>query len=121
MKEDNPIKKLEEIVESDKRYGLEAYIFVLEALHFTVFKLKRQGHLSGEELLEGIKEYAINQYGKMARTVFEHWGVKETQDFGNIVFTMVDNELLGKTEQDSIDDFKNRYNFKEVFEDKFNL
>ncbi len=82
-------------------------------------KLKRKGHVSGRELSEGIKEFAIEEYGRLAITVFEYWGVKKTEDFGRIVFNMIDAGVLGKTDTDSIDDFKDIYDFKKVFEDEF--
>ena len=67
----------------------------------------------------GIKTVALKQYGRLTRTVFEHWGVKITEDFGNIVFNMIDAKLLGKRDSDSIEDFKNVYDFKAVFEDDY--
>lgn len=111
----NLLETVEKIIQRDGRYKIEAYSFVLEALNYTVHKLKEPRHVRGGELLEGIKEYAKAQFGPMARTVFEHWGVTSTEDFGHIVFSLVDAKLLGKTEQDSIEDFKSGYDFKEVF------
>lgn len=109
-------KKVEEIIEKDCRYKPDAYEFVMEALWFTQNKLKRKGHVRGKELLAGIRELAIDKYGPMVRTVFEHWGIRTTEDFGEIVFNMVENALLSKTEDDSREDFKNVYDFKEVFD-----
>ncbi len=106
---------LDEIIRKDSRYKQEAYHFVMAALNYTVSKLDRTRHVSGRELLEGIKEYAREQFGPMVHTVLEHWGVTSTEDFGYIVFNMVDAGILGKTDSDSIDDFKNGYDFKEVF------
>ena len=106
---------LEEIIRKDSRYKQEAYHFCLAALNYTVSKLDKPRHVKGRELLEGLKECAREQFGPMARTVLEHWGITSTEDFGHIVFNMVDAGILGKTDSDSIDDFKNGYNFKEVF------
>lgn len=106
---------LNEIVEKDVRYKEEAYRFVMVVLDYTMGKLDKPRHVSGKELLEGIKEYAFEQFGPMTRTVLEHWGITSTEDFGHIVFNMVDQGILGKKESDSIDDFKNGYDFKEVF------
>lgn len=117
--EEDLISSLEKVVTQDRRYKLEAYTFVLAALSFTIAKLKRSGHISGGELLDGIKDYAIIQFGRLARMVLEHWGVKETEDFGNIVFNMVNNGLLGKRDEDKIDDFRNKYKFDDVFEKNF--
>ncbi len=111
----NILETMEDIVKRDVRYKIDAYNFVLDALNYTVKKLKKTRHITGKELLEGIKQYAKKQFGPMARTVFEHWGVNSTEDFGNIVFNLVNTGLLSKTEQDSIEDFRNGYNFIEVF------
>lgn len=111
----NILRTIEEIAGRDIRYKIEAYNFVLEALNYTVRRLNRPRHITGGELLEGIKQYAREQFGPMTRTVFEHWGITQTEDFGHIVFNLVEARLLGKTEQDSLEDFKGGYDFKEVF------
>ncbi len=77
---------VEEICATDNRYKPDAYEFLLEALAFTQNKLKRKGHVSGGELLEGIRDLAIERYGPMVKAVLRHWGISETLDFGNIVF-----------------------------------
>lgn len=109
------IKTVAEIILKDPRYKWEAYSFVLTALGYTQGKMEESRHVTGQELLEGIREYALEEYGVMARTVFDHWGIHSTEDFGNIVFNMVNAGLLGKTEEDSIEDFKGGYDFKEAF------
>jgi len=109
-------KVVEEIVAKDLRYKVEAYDFVAGALDYTQSKLDKPRHVSGQELLEGIREYGLERFGLMARTVFENWGVRTTVDFGNIVFNMVNAGLLAKTEKDSIEDFKDGYDFKEAFD-----
>jgi len=106
---------LRKIVEKDSRYALEAYLFVLEAVFFTRRKFKINGHVTGQQLLEGIKDLAQKRYGLMAKVVFEHWGITKTLDFGNIVFNMVNEKILGKTEEDRLDDFNDVYDFDEVF------
>jgi len=106
---------VEEICAQDLRYKADAYEFMMQALHFTQDKLQRKTHVTGKELLGGIREFAIKQYGPMAKTVLAHWGITKTQDFGNIVFNMVDKKILSKTEADSIDDFKDVYDFEVVF------
>jgi uncharacterized repeat protein (TIGR04138 family) len=107
--------KIENIISQDKRYKLEAYNFVLRALNYTVKKFNKPRHVTGQELLAGIKEYAWEQFGPMARSVFEYWGINSTEDFGNIVFNLVDVKLLSRTEEDSINDFKGGYDFKQAF------
>ena len=104
------------VLNKDRRYSPESYSFVMAALDFTAKKLKRKGHVSGQELLDGIRDYALEQFGPLVRTVFEHWGIKETNDFGEIVFNMIGAGILGKSECDSKDDFDNRYDFKTAFD-----
>jgi len=112
MPEQNDFHSLVEgICQRDIRYKPDAYEFVLEALYFTQKKLEKAGHVSGKELLEGIREFALQQYGPMARTVFSHWGINKTDDFGNMVFNMIDKKLLSKTELDTIEDFRAVYEF----------
>jgi len=106
---------VEEICAKDSRYKPDSYEFLMQALHFSQDKLKRQGHITARELLEGIRELVIEQYGPMVKTVLKHWGIAKTGDFGNIVFNMAENKLLSKTETDSIDDFKDVYDFDVVF------
>lgn len=107
---------VEEIYEKDPRYREDAYAFVMEALAYTQRKFKRSKHVKGEEMLLGMKELLLNKFGPMTMTVLEHWGIKSTEDFGNIVFNLVKNRVLSKTEDDSIEEFKNGYNFEEVFD-----
>lgn len=114
----NILETIEQIIERDRRYKLDAYNFVMEALDYTVRSLKKTRHVTGGELLEGIKQYAKNEFGPMALAVFEHWGVSSTEDFGHIVFNLVDTKILSKTEQDCLDDFKNGYDFKQMFGQK---
>ena len=112
----NKVFALLKVLDKDKRYGPESYSFVMAALDFTTKKLRRTGHVTGQELLEGIREYALGQFGPMARNVFEHWGIKTTNDFGEIVFNMIDTGMLGKTERDSKEDFNNKFDFKDTFD-----
>lgn len=114
---------VEEIGKKDSRYKPDAYEFVMHALWRTQKKLKRKGHITGRELLEGIKEFGLAQYGPMTTAVFEHWGVRATEDFGEIVFNMVENGVMRKTEEDSLSDFKDVYDFNKAFnvEDQIKL
>ena len=104
------------ICERDARYSEDAYEFVLESLSFTQKKFKRSKHVSGPELLEGIKELLMEQFGPMTIPVLKHWGIKGTEDFGHIVFNLLESRVLSKTEEDKIDDFKNVYDFDLVFD-----
>lgn len=112
------LETIEDIAQRDSRYKIDGYNFVLEALNYTVSKLKERRHISGQELLAGIRRYTKEQFGPMSCQVLEHWGIKSTEDFGHIVFNLVDAKILSKTEQDSIADFKNGYDFKEVFKNE---
>lgn len=109
------LKKIEQIVEKGSDYKFEAYSFVMAGLHFTVSKLPKQRHVSGQELAEGLRDYALDQFGPMARTVLEYWGIRQTLDFGRIVFQLIEAELLKKTEEDTLEDFEDLYAFDEAF------
>ena len=116
---------LTEILARDPRYHREAYLFVREALDFTQKLIgKKAGkleprHVTGQELLEGIRQYALQQYGPLAMTVLKEWGVHRCEDFGELVFNMVETHLLAKTESDTRDDFRTGYNFHEAFRKPF--
>lgn len=107
-------ESVEEILHKDPRYNEEAYTFVMAALGYTQAKIGEIRHVTGQELLAGIREYALQEFGVMAQTVLNHWGIRSSEDFGNIVFNMVEDGLLNKREEDSIEDFKNGYDFKEA-------
>lgn len=112
---DSLLEKIEKVVEENKPYTLEAFKFVLDALHETVTVLDKPRHVSGQELLEGIRLYALKEYGLLAKTVLNYWGIHETEDFGKIVFLLVDIGLLRKQPEDKIEDFRNIYNFDQAF------
>jgi uncharacterized repeat protein (TIGR04138 family) len=108
----------------DPRFERDAYLFVREALDHTQKTIGKDNrgrirHVTGQELLEGIRDYAVTQFGPMAMTVFEDWGIHACQDFGDIVFNMVDIGLLAKTENDSRMDFEGGYDFVEAFRKPF--
>ena len=124
MQEINFDEAVEKILAKDVRYSRDAYVFVREALDYTQKLVGKEArgtirHVSGQELLDGIRKYALNQFGPMAVTVFEEWGVRNCRDFGEIVFNMVETSLLAKTERDTRDDFQNGYDFTEAFRKPF--
>jgi uncharacterized repeat protein (TIGR04138 family) len=124
MQEINFEQTLERILRKDARYQREAYLFLREALDHTQRIVTKNGkeplrHVSGQELLRGIRAYALQQFGPMALTVFAEWGVRACEDFGEIVFNMVESSLLSKTQSDSRDDFKGGYDFAEAFRNPF--
>ncbi|WP_432799439.1 Minf_1886 family protein [Poriferisphaera sp. WC338] len=126
------------------KYALDAFVFVQRGLEYTVSNIHGEvddiddndipspsdifdqdsefpqevyesRHVSGAQLCEGLRDYAISQYGLLARTVLRHWHVSTCEDFGNIVFEMVDAGLMHKTDDDSIEDFINVFDFREAF------
>lgn len=109
------LRKVEGICRKERQYDPEAYLFVLAGLHVTVSHLAAPRHLTGQELAEGLRLYGIDQFGPLAAQVFEHWGVRTTEDFGRIVFSLVDAHLLRKTEEDCLEDFQGIYEFAEAF------
>jgi uncharacterized repeat protein (TIGR04138 family) len=119
MGQDDLISDLEALALGDPRYKLESYIFVINALEHTMRSLHRKGHVSGHELLDGIKRLAKREFGPMAKMVFENWGVTRTEDFGEIVFSLVEAGILGKTDKDSREDFSGVFDFDDVFEKQY--
>lgn len=98
-------------------YDERAYLFVLASIEFLQHRFEHRRHVSGEELAWGCRDFAIQQFGPMARTVLEHWGVRRSDDFGRIVFTLVDVGLLVTQPGDREEDFASRFDFAEVFGD----
>ncbi len=124
MHEVNIEEAVETIRAKDPRYQREAYAFVREALDYTQKSISkgsggRARHITGQELLSGIRDFALAQFGPMAMTVFEEWGIHACGDFGEIVFNMIEIGLLAKTEKDSRADFENGYDFREAFRKPF--
>jgi uncharacterized repeat protein (TIGR04138 family) len=107
------------VLVQNSRYDFEAYSFVLEALSFTLQRLKIPRHLNASELLEGIRQFAIKSFGPMSKTVFEAWGIKSCADFGEVVFDLIRMGLITKRDSDSKADFKEGYDFQEAFEKPF--
>ena len=112
------------------RFHPNAYQFVFAALRYTQEQLERvarndhesdDAHISGGELLEGIRDFGMAQFGLMTRTVFNQWGVFETEDFGRIVFELVERGDMRKTDRDHIDDFTNVYDFREAFDNGYQI
>jgi uncharacterized repeat protein (TIGR04138 family) len=111
---------LDSVVANDPRYQRDGYIFLRDALDFTTKQQKKiKGvtvrHVSGPELLDGVRRYALKEFGPMVTTVFDSWGIHSCEDIGNMVFNLIGAGVFGKTEEDSIEDFKNVYDFEEAF------
>jgi uncharacterized repeat protein (TIGR04138 family) len=116
--------KIQNVRRRDRRFSRHAYYFVLDALDWTMSELGREQmvgeerHVGGRELLLGIKEYASLQFGPMAALVFDRWGVRRSSDFGEIVFNLIDAELLSRRPSDSRLDFVDGIDFRETFAEK---
>lgn len=107
---------VEDIVETkDPRYKEDAYHFAMEALSYAQKKYKNPKHVSSRELLSGIKELLPKKFGPLTLSVLDYWGIRSTEDFGNIIFNLVDNRVLTKTQDDSIEQFRDGFDFTEVF------
>lgn len=112
------------------RYQPEAYQFIFASLRYTQQRLGRtrsrdpedaDAHISGRELLEGVRELALEQFGLMTQTVFRHWGVQSTEDFGRIVFELVERGEMRKTDRDRLSDFSHVYEFEDAFDHQYRI
>lgn len=123
--------ELNRIVETDPRYDREAYVFLRQALDFChkseikagkkarLVEKAGENHISVAQLLDGIRQYALQEYGPMAMMVLNSWGVKSCEDFGEVVFKMVEHRLLSVTEQDTREEFRKGFDFFEAFRAPF--
>ncbi len=121
--EAKPAKSITEVVDKIGAYPEDAYRFVQLGLAFTVERIhgketdpKACRHIDGRDLSAGLRDFALAQWGLMARTVLARWNITSTYDFGRIVFALVDNGFMQKTDRDSIEDFRNVYDFRNAFE-----
>lgn len=123
---------LAEIVRKDPRYAYEAYEFLFEALNHTQKRLGRvpreeptevgpQHHVTGQELCEGIIDLALREFGLMARTVFRLWGIQRTDDFGEIVFNLVESNLMSKTNEDERQDFHDVFDLDKALDQAYQI
>jgi uncharacterized repeat protein (TIGR04138 family) len=106
---------LAEIRNRDGKYNERAYVFVLAALEFAQTRLPARRHLSGGELAWACRDFALEQFGMLASAVLTHWGVQMTEDFGQIVFMLIDVGLLARQPTDKLEDFEHVYDFADVF------
>ncbi len=107
------------LTDADPRYHAEAYFFLRDGLDHAVKLRKRKmgesGHVSGQQMCEGLRQLAVKAFGPMVPTVFEYWGIRKTDDFGEMVWNLIELGVFGRTEKDSREDFKNVYSFREAF------
>lgn len=121
--EGNPFSEVvAAIVKEDPRYEAGAYQFVRQALDFTVKDIRKSAskgrtgnHVSGQELLDGVRRFALEQYGPLAHTLLASWGVTKCSDFGELVYNLIRHKVFSKTETDSKEDFADLYSFEEAF------
>ena len=131
-----------QLVQQDPRYPLDAYVFVREALTYASDSLElgaqadeceslphesasyqacRERHLTGQQLCEAIRHYALNQFGYMAKIVLKNWGITRTQCFGDIVYNMIGAGIMKKSSYDKRSHFDDVYDFNEVFETSYEI
>lgn len=112
---------------SSRTYHPLAYKFVFSALRFTQEQLGRDraaeatGHISGPELLDGIRLLGLQHFGMLSITVFKTWGIHGTDDFGRIVFELIEAGEMRKTQNDQLTDFFGVYDFGKVFREEYTL
>ena len=113
-------EKVARLAETDPAYAPEAYLFLRDALEAAV-KTRRKSrkenspHVSAGELLEAFRDYALGEFGPMALTVLDYWGVRSCEDVGQLVFKLVDAGIFGKTDADTIESFRGHFDFEEAF------
>jgi uncharacterized repeat protein (TIGR04138 family) len=113
-------KNLEQIAKEDGRFCTSAIKFVYEGLGYTAKNVASEPkHVSGQTLCQGLKELALEKWGRLAMLVLNTWGIKTTNDFGDIVYLMIRHEWMSAQPNDSVDDFNDVYDFKTVFKDQF--
>ena len=132
----NPLQAMQELLAEDTRYKLEAYQFIREALQFAQENLDRippadpsadfpedeaGRHLTGQQLSEACRLYAVAQFGYLAQTVLASWGLHSTGDFGELVYNLIRIEQMRKSDSDRREDFDDVFDFATAFEPEFEL
>lgn len=113
------------IAKKDLRYDKQAYFFVRQALDYTLKQsasaeaTPRTRHVNGRQLSEGIRDFALDQFGPMTHTLFTEWGIHSTEDFGEIVYNLVEYKVFGTTDDDRREDFSGVFDFEEAFRKPF--
>jgi uncharacterized repeat protein (TIGR04138 family) len=113
---------IEEVIRADGRYPPEAYTFLHNALSCAVAEVygdnqasPGQHHVTGRQLCEAARDHAIDKWGMLAMTVLARWNITETIDFGNMVYLLIEHDFMKKTDEDSLEDFRDVYDFDEAF------
>lgn len=113
---------VEQAIERDPRYQPEAYAFVRDALHVAATKFRGDSddqHVTGQELLQGVREHALREFGPMALFLLHEWGIRRGEDVGRIVYNLIECEYFGRNDGDSIEDFAGGYDFEHAFTQPF--
>jgi uncharacterized repeat protein (TIGR04138 family) len=127
LPEEPSVRPLAQIVDDVGLYPVEAFHFVEQGLNHTVKKLRGEDqpagerHVTGQDLCEGLRELALSQWGLLARTVLKRWNITSTLDFGNIVFALIEGGRMQKTESDTLEDFRNVFDFRTAFEGDYRI
>jgi uncharacterized repeat protein (TIGR04138 family) len=111
---------LDAVITQDSRYARDAYVFLRDALDFTLKKRRKarkeeSSDAHATELLDGFRLYALKEYGPMSGLVLESWGVRSCEDVGNLVFNLVEAGVFSKTERDTPEEFRHGFDFDEAF------
>ncbi len=127
-------KSMEDVIRDDGRYPLEAFAFLHDALNFAVTEVygaegletltpenEASRHVSGSQLCIAMRDLAIERWGHLAKTVLTKWNIHATIDLGNMVYLLVNNSFMRKTDDDSVEDFRDVYSFKDAFDVAMNL
>ncbi len=126
---------VEQICKEDSRYDRRAYGFVRVGLDYTVTEIRKKDaekaakaakggaprlrHVSGQQLLDGLRQYTLDQFGPLSKTVLNEWGITRCEDFGEIVFNLIEYQIFSKTPEDRREDFASIYTFEDAFEKPF--
>ncbi|MCY2929927.1 MAG: hypothetical protein NTV86_10615 [Planctomycetota bacterium] len=120
---DSPEHSFEDVIRKDGRYPREAFAFMQEGLNRAVKKVHGdtelapgKRHVTGRQLCLAMRELAVDNWGLLARLVLQRWNIRATIDFGNMVYLLIEHDLMAKTEEDSIEDFRDVFDFAEAFE-----
>lgn len=127
MSKSEPTKSLEQIAK-ESGYPIEAFQFVREGLQYTVQQIHgqdaqqdKQRHISGRHLCHGLHKIALQRWGLLAQEVLRRWNITSTMDFGSIVFAMIEQNWMMKTDQDRLEDFLDVYDFNRMFNVEFTI
>ena len=107
-------RRLIKIINDDGRYPPGAFAFVREGV-------STKGHSTGQEVCQSLRKLATQRWGLLAGVVLARWGIRSTMDFGNIVYLLIEHGYMGRSETDSIEDFRDVYDFNEAFGENLNI